>query len=305
MELDPFTGLPVHHVNNGWPPDYVEPLVEHALWSSPLGDTSTLLKMRRRAVSAEELLGDAPIEQDAYYQFHILPYGYRYELQVHCQSAGTPRALLTFNRREARGDFEPRHVRLLEALSPHIGAAVHAACVRAAQRAPTPADTGFFIIDESGAIGHAAGVGTRLLSGLGTDEGSLGLRVFLGLVRRAMREPARAMPGPFVLSEAVTGAPYRLVCQPCVSIAGPPHLAVLIEPAKPSDPAGLLRLGLTPREAEVTAALLRGDRVADCALGLGCAPATVAVHKKRVFAKLGVSSRRELAVRLLAHVWKS
>jgi DNA-binding CsgD family transcriptional regulator len=305
MELDPFTGLPVHHVNRGWPADYVEPLVEHALWASPLGDTATLLKLRRRAVSTDELLGSGRIEQDPYYQFHILPYGYRYELQVHCQSAGTPRALLTFNRRQPRGEFEPRHVRLLEALSPHLGAAVHAASVRESQGAPTPSDAGFVLLDEQGGISHAAGAGARHLSELGASGSSLGLRVFVGMARRAMRAPARPMPAPLVVSESATGARYQLVCQPCVSAHGPPHLAILVQPARPSDPAGLARLGLTPREAEVTAMLLRGDRVADCAIALGCAPATVAEHKKHVFAKLGVSSRRELAVRLLAHGWKA
>jgi hypothetical protein len=49
MELDPSTALPVHHVNRGWPADYVEPLVERALWVSPLGDTATLLRADRRA----------------------------------------------------------------------------------------------------------------------------------------------------------------------------------------------------------------------------------------------------------------
>jgi len=305
MELDPSTALPVHHVNRGWPPDYVEPLVERALWVSPLGDTATLLRRDRRAVVADELLDGESRARDPYFQFHILPYGYEHELQVHCRGGGSPRALFTFNRRPGRGGFEPRHLRLMEALSPHVGAAVHAACVRQSLSAPTPAEVGFLVLDAQGHVEHAGGVGPRFLSAMGEGGGgALGLRVFLGLVRRSIRDPALAMPQPLVLSDPRTGAPYRLVAEPCAMGDRPRHASILIEPARPSDPAGLLRLGLTPREAEVTVALLRADRVDDCARALGCAPATLSQHKKNVFAKLGVSSRRELAVRLLAHGWK-
>jgi DNA-binding CsgD family transcriptional regulator len=304
MELDPVTALPVHHVNEGWPEGYVEPLVERALWVSPLGDTATLLRNRRRAVSCEELLGGTSFARDAYFQFHILPYGYRYEAQLHCQSDGTPRALFTFNRRAGAGGFEPRQLRLLEALAPHIGAAIHAASVREALQAPTPADVGFIVLDQEGRAIHAGGVGTRLLSMAGTDGSSLGFRVFLSLIRRALREPASALPPPLVLSDPATRAPYRLIAERSTSIDGAPSIGILIEPSRPGDPSGLARLGLTPREIEVTAALLRGERFVDCAHALQCSPGTVAQHAKHVFAKLGVTSRRELAVRLLAHGWR-
>jgi DNA-binding CsgD family transcriptional regulator len=301
MELDPASALPVHHVNRGWPEDYVEPLVEHALWVSPIGDTATLLRHPRRAVVADELLAGGSVRDDPYFQFHILPYGYRYELLLHCRSAGAPRALFTFNRKEARGDFEPRHVRLLDALAPHLGAAVHAACVRESLRAPSSSSTGFVVLDEAGQIAHAGGAGVRLLS----DGEVLGVRIFLGLVRRALRDPSHPLPAPLVLSDRSTGAPYRLVAERCASANRAPHAAILVEPARPDDPSGLRRLGLTAREAEVTLALLRCDDVRVLARRLACSPATIAQHRKSVFAKLSVSSRRELAVRLLGHGWKS
>lgn len=304
MELDPVSALPVHHVNRGWPADYVEPLVEHALWVSPIGDTATLVHHGRRAVLADELLGTTSRRDDPYFQFHILPYGYHHELLLHCRSGKTPRALLTFNRREGGGQFEPRHLRLLETLAPHIGAAVHAACVRESLQAPTPIDIGFVVLDENGRVVHAGGVGQRVLSLLGEDGVGLGVRVFFALVRRALRDERHAMPPALVVSDPRSSAPYRLLAEVCASADAARHAAILIEPARPSDPSGLLRLGLTPREAEVTGALLRGERIVDCATTLGCSPATVAQHKKNVFAKLGVSSRRELAVRLLAYGWK-
>ncbi len=188
-------------------------------------------------------------------------------------------------------------------MAPHVGAAVHAACVQEALHAPASSDFGFLVLDAAGAIAHAAGAGLRLLSTAGDHGSSIGLRVFLGLVRRALRDPRQALPAPLVLS-GPDGAAYRLVAEACASPGSSRHVAVLVEPARPSDPAGLLRLGLTRREADVTIALLRRDSVADCARTLGCTPATVAQHKKNVFAKLDVSSRRQLAVRLLAHGWR-
>ncbi len=303
MEIDPTTTLPVHHVNHGWPADYLEPLAEHALFASPAGDTATLLRSRRRAVTTDELVGGARVGDDPYYQFHILPYGYRYELQLMCKSAGLSRALFTFNRRESSGPFEARHLRLADALAPHIGAAVHAASVRASLAAPDASDSGFIQLGATGEIESAAGAGARLLQTCRSRAEAIGLRVLLALARRSLVEPDAA-PHPMILSDPNSGAAYQLVTERSLSLDGRPRVAVLVEPARATGTAGLMRLGLTVRESQVALALVRGDTLAECARRVGSSPATVAHHKKRVFDKLDVSSRRGLAVRLLGHGWR-
>jgi DNA-binding CsgD family transcriptional regulator len=54
------------------------------------------------------------------------------------------------------------------------------------------------------------------------------------------------------------------------------------------------RAALTPREAEVVRLLLRGHSTKAAAESLGIAVATTALHRKRTYAKLGVSSQAEL-----------
>jgi DNA-binding CsgD family transcriptional regulator len=59
---------------------------------------------------------------------------------------------------------------------------------------------------------------------------------------------------------------------------------------------------LTPRENDVVRCLLRGESTRGAAATLGIAEATVALHRKRAYAKLGVSSQGQLFARFLRTV---
>jgi DNA-binding CsgD family transcriptional regulator len=81
-----------------------------------------------------------------------------------------------------------------------------------------------------------------------------------------------------------------------------PAVMVTTEPVSPELPsAGQLVEGfsLTPREAQVALLLARGDSNRSVAERLGISPATVRTHAEHLFEKLGVRTRKALALKLI------
>lgn len=82
--------------------------------------------------------------------------------------------------------------------------------------------------------------------------------------------------------------------------AGESAVVVVIEASRPREKAEILtRLyGLSAREREVVAAVVRGDSTKRIALQLGISPHTVKEHLDRAAAKIGVRGRNALVARL-------
>ena len=76
--------------------------------------------------------------------------------------------------------------------------------------------------------------------------------------------------------------------------------SVTIEPARPPEivPLMITAYCLTPRETKIVQAMTRGEATQAIAQSLHLSPYTVQDHFQAIFAKLGVSSRREVASRL-------
>jgi DNA-binding NarL/FixJ family response regulator len=62
-------------------------------------------------------------------------------------------------------------------------------------------------------------------------------------------------------------------------------------------------VSLTPRERSVVTLLLDGRTNAEIALALGITTRTVEAHLARLFERLGIGSRTELATRALREGW--
>ena len=84
------------------------------------------------------------------------------------------------------------------------------------------------------------------------------------------------------------------------SLVGDDRIAVLIEPARPSEHAAAIAdaYGLTDRERMITEQVARGHSTSEIADHLHLAAYTVQDHLKSIFEKSGTSSRGALVFRL-------
>ena len=130
------------------------------------------------------------------------------------------------------------------------------------------------------------------------------VHIVAGQLQRTLADPDVAHIPVLALMDEAHGEVYRLRAEQVVGADGRPRGLVLIEPAAVVDFTNtvdaLVQLGLTAREAEVTVAVLRGETTVAIAADLVVSPHTVHAHLRNVFEKLGVSSRQQLATRLLS-----
>lgn len=174
--------------------------------------------------------------------------------------------------------FSPRQRRLLAALVPSLqrrllteellaqGPALRAALDVALEEIPRPA----CLVTKSGRVAHANAAARVIL-----DEEPRALQHDLAA---SLRDPA----GRFRVTP--------------VHIEGAPELFMLVEREAPRDPRLIAararaRYGLTERQTQVVAELLRGRANRAIAAALGCTERTVEVHVAEVLRKTGVESR--------------
>jgi DNA-binding CsgD family transcriptional regulator len=102
-------------------------------------------------------------------------------------------------------------------------------------------------------------------------------------------------------TQSVSGSWLSLRAAPLDGAPGRSDVVVTVEP---TPRAALSRLalaahGLTAREEEVALLVLQGADTRAIAGALHLSPHTVQDHLKSIFAKLGVTSRREMTTRLV------
>lgn len=129
------------------------------------------------------------------------------------------------------------------------------------------------------------------------EVGDTGLPV--SVVSLAMR--ARNRPADPVSAHLRSRSGQWLTLHGEVLSAGcPARVSVVVEPTRPHELAEVVcaAYGLTDREREVARLVVNGYSTRDVAQALWLSPWTVQDHLKKVFSKLGVSSRAELTSRL-------
>ena len=301
---DPVTALPVHSVSVGLDPAVMQTFFGLVL-STPSLDFGPWITRPQRAARLEDLVDD--VERDPYTTEILRPCGLRYDVQVACSGGGWSWGHMCLRRRAKDGPFEHHEVQFLDALAPHLTAGLRAAASRAAVTAAPGKATGIVVLGPDGKVEIANGVAERLFRQpvSGTRHCLLtAVHIVAARLERTLAGDAGAdVPQLTVLDEA-SHETYRLRAERVLGADGRPRGLVVIEPATSPGAAEqaqlLARYGLSRRESDVAVAIVRGRTTAEIAGDLVVSPHTVQDHVRKVFEKLGVSSRQQLAVRLLA-----
>jgi DNA-binding CsgD family transcriptional regulator len=229
----------------------------------------------------------------------IEPLGWGDELRVALQVDGRTWGFLCLHREAGDQPFSEIDVERLAPVLPHLAAAFRRTSL-AAQAVPSasvPLGPGVVLLDEEGRLVSATGSAQawlQELAPLSTDALPLSI---LGLAAQV-----RAGEETSVLRLRSGQSSWVALHGGLLDGPGPARVAVVIEAAGAELTLPMLSatVGLTPREVDVTAAVIRGESTRTIAEQLRISEYTVQTHLKSIFAKTGVHSRRELVGRILA-----
>jgi len=301
LTLDPATLLPTgEFVEGGLPPSDRARMTEIELGEPDFNKFSALAGAPTPAASLSAATsGD--LERSTRQREVRRPNGFADELRATLRGPTGSWGTLTLLRGTSSPDFTDTEVRYVASLAPTLSEGIRRTMLHtdAASHEPS-SDTGFMVLTADDAVemaNHAAEAWIADLSP--ADRGSSPLPVAVRAIAAQTRR-IDAGDGSGVLSSARvhTRRGHWLVIRG--SIVGENRVAVLIEPARPSELATAIvdTYGFTERERRITELVAHGLSTKAIAERLHIAPYTVQDHLKAVFDKSGTSSRGELIARL-------
>lgn len=247
-------------------------------------------------------------ELSARYREFLLPlFSHRHELRVAFRSAGEVWGVLGLYRSTGLRGFTPVEADFAASVSETIANGIRASLISASliRAAPTTlaaaAGPAVIIVGADDIIQQmtpAAEQRVHDLGGFVFDSLPMTLLSIVGAAR-APRAGSAAVPRARV--RALTGQWFTVQAAPS---SGPRATAgdvvMTIETAGPSDivPLIVAAFGLTNREQDIVALVLQGADTAAISRRLHLSPYTVQDYLKSIFAKAGVSSRRELTAKV-------
>jgi DNA-binding CsgD family transcriptional regulator len=240
------------------------------------------------------------------YREIMAPLGLGDELRVALRSHDSVWGVLCLHRSAATAGFSEHEVRTVASLAPHLGTGLrHAMMHDLACRDAGAHPVGLAVLDPTTlAVESVNQAGEALLDSLRrspTDTGAVTPSVVQAVARRALASRTSGDPiVPMVRCRASDGTWFVVHASVLSPVNGSERVAVVMEPATPADLGSFVldAVGLTARERAVTQLVLRGHSTREIVDELRISPHTVQDHLKAVFAKLGVSSRRELVAML-------
>ncbi len=300
--IDPETMLPVEVLAAGQPADVFHALRDRLLDGWQFTEAEAVAERMPRVFDLQGFDGEG--QPPCHYLRETLHgLGFERDAQVSFAAEGRVWGHLDLHRRGGAPPFEPRHWRLLAAAVPHVTEGLKRGAAAALLGAAAGAEAGVVTLDGEGRIEAMSGPSRRLLGERVEDRGvfPLALAAICGVVRCALHGAAPPTPESLLVVDEGDAERWRLKGHRLEGLDGKGRGAVAIDPLRTlDDAAGLRHAGLTPREAEVTLATLRGLPTGRVAAVLELSVHTVEHHLRSVFDKLEVGSRGELAALLLA-----
>jgi DNA-binding CsgD family transcriptional regulator len=208
-----------------------------------------------------------------------------------------------------RGSDEPpfaqEELDFLADVAPAFTRGIRAGLLAQLSRADAPLDAGPAVVIVDGAdriVQSSPGAAAQLARMSDAPSAGDPLTIVHALVagaRRFARGEAERMPR--IRVRTADGIWIVLTASPLGGTedrAG--DVVVTLEEARPQEVVGLVAdaFGLTARERDVTAMVLRGSDTKEIAAAMHVSPYTVQDHLKSIFDKAGVTSRRELVARV-------
>jgi len=239
------------------------------------------------------------------YRTLLRPLGAETEVRVAMRDRGNCWAGVALYRPPGEPDFSEREIDLILSVADRIARGVRQALLLGDLDAADP-DTspGLVLFDEQGEVEATTPAADRWLLHLvdpepGEQDGVPHV-VYAVAARCRTSDHDPTMP---VRTRVPTRSGGWLVLHASLLGHGESaRTAVIIEPALPMEvaPLKLQAYGLTTRELEVASRVLQGETTDQIAAALFITPYTVQDHCKSIFAKVGVTSRRELVSVLAA-----
>jgi DNA-binding CsgD family transcriptional regulator len=236
-------------------------------------------------------------------------FGFTDELRAVFLSRGASWGVLALYRAENDPPFTAADAHQIGQLSELVADAIQRSLFRLDQgprtgrtspRAAVPDGPAVLIIDAADRITHLTPAAQSAVEEFGGwEHGSLPANVL------AVVASARTRSAPS--DTRVQGSSGQWMSLRAAPLLGPPDRSDVVVTVEPTPRTALSRLalaahGLTAREEDVALLVLQGADTRAIAGALHLSPHTVQDHLKSVFAKLGVSSRREMTAQLVLDV---
>ena len=228
-----------------------------------------ILSQLGKPVDMEDVLADREFHASEIYRRTFAPYGIERILATgHRDERSGLYSLVTLYRRDARARFTETEKRRQQHITFHLfNAASHSFFLHLLRHTDRLVGRGAAVIDAHGLFHEAQ-------------------PRFFDLLEESFPERARESALPFPLPAVGETATRGKLCVRCEALGD--LFMVQVWKAGPLD-------RLTAREREIVMAVSQGLSFKQAARKIGVAPSTVANHLYRVYRKLGVSSRTELA----------